>query len=95
MCDYQKILSDWDFLMYHHCIIHDIPLDQMLYMGFCYEDLISEFWDTEYSEEQIISIVNEFHAWVESTRNTKEEILDENMIPLTEINDLSELESLI
>lgn len=93
MSDYQEILSDWDFLMYHHCIIHDIPLDQMLYMGFCYEDLISEFWNTEYSEEQIISIVNEFNAWVESTRNIPRDH-DENMIPLTEINDLSELESL-
>ena len=94
MSNYQEIISDLDFLMYHHCIIYDIPLDQRMYMSFCYDDLISEFWDTEYSEEQIISLVNEYQAWVESTHNIQRDH-DENMISLTEINDLSELESLL
>ena len=94
MSDYQEILSDWDFLMYHHCIIYDIPLDQMLNTSFCYEDLLREFWDIDYSEEQIISLVNDFSAWFESTCNIQMEY-DKNMVTNREINDLSEFESLL
>lgn len=69
MCDYQEIISDWDFLMYHHCIINDIPLDRMLHTSFCYDDMESDFWNSNYSEEQIISFINGFHEWYESTYN--------------------------
>ena len=94
MINYKEILCDLDFLMYHQCIIYDIPLDQMLYTGFCYDDMIRDFWDRNYSEEQLTSLINEFNVWFESIHNTKEEILDENMISLTEINEIYELNDL-
>ena len=64
----------------------------MLHTSFCYEDLLREFWNIDYSEEQIISLVNEFSAWFESTCNIQIDH-NEDMITYTEINDFSEFES--
>ena len=94
MSNYQEVILDLDFLLYHQCVIYDIPLDQRMYMSFCYDDMLTDFRGMNYSEEQISSIINEYHIWIESVRNTKREPI-KNMIPLSEIDDLSELESLL
>lgn len=94
MSNYQEIISDLDFLLYHQCVIYDIPLYQRMYMSFCYDDMLTDFRGMNYSEEQIVSLVNDYQAWLESVRNIPKKPI-QNMISLSEINDLSEFESLL